>query len=96
MIPHLVIRKRKPFGKEFRRQILISVVDIGKSCEFPRNFVCILPRSLGCMTGGSNFAKEFGAESLVVAKSLLSEARSQESDPEILEEICFRLKRLSH
>jgi len=75
--------------------IKFAVVDLEASKDYPANFVCVLPRSIGS-TGKNltSFERNFGEKSLELARKLLKRALRVERDREVKVEIRERLNRL--
>ena len=78
-----------------RSHIRLAVIDLGKSENYPANFVCMLPYQPSVNGKVNNiFSKLFGKDSLELAKQLLNEALKTERDLEIKANIEERLKLL--
>ncbi len=72
-----------------------AVVNLERGKAYPLNFVCMLPVRLNIKSRDiSIFEQHFGAESLQVAKKLLTDALQTERDKEVKNEIKRRLKLL--
>lgn len=77
------------------RHIRFAVVDLDRSKSYPTNYVCVLPRQPVSDGKQPNiFSKNFGKDSLKLAKQLLNDALKTESDWEIKAAIRERLKLL--
>ena len=75
-----------------REEIVFTVIDLDKGETYPKNFVCILPKTFEKGENNSNFQKIFGKASQQTAMKLLNNALRVESDPEVRIEIEKRLK----
>ncbi len=74
-------------------RVQLVVVDLDKGKRYPLNFVCVLPRYFRILEKrSSKFAKIFGTRSLVMARTLLIDAETQEEDPEIKTAIKRRIR----
>jgi len=75
-------------GKYFR----FAVIDTEKSCEYPSNFVCLLPTVINNDEKTQNqFSKIFGDKSQEQAELLLTKALKNESESVVKDEIRRRL-----
>ena len=76
------------------KQIRLAVIDLDKSEEYPRNFVCMLPCRMRLENDNPDcvFQRVFGDRSLEQAKELLAGALETEDDIEVKAEIERRLK----
>ena len=75
-------------GKYFR----FWVIDLEKSCEYPSNFVCLLPTVINNDEKTKNlFSKIFGDKSQGQAELLLIKALKNESEGIVKDEIRRRL-----
>jgi formylmethanofuran dehydrogenase subunit E len=75
-------------GKYFR----FAVIDTEKSCEYPSNFVCLLPTVINNEEKTQNaFSKMFGEKSQEQAELLLVKALRNESEGIVKDEIGRRL-----
>jgi hypothetical protein len=75
-------------GKYFR----FAVIDTEKSCEYPSNFVCLLPTVINNEEKTQNaFSKMFGEKSQEQAELLLVKALRNESAGIVKDEIGRRL-----
>ena len=94
--PRLFILKREDVRDySLRSYIRFAVVDLDRSRKYPENFVCIWPQQISSIVGQSSvFNKVFGANSLELAKRLLTEALKTEDDSDIKSEIKRRLQTL--
>lgn len=85
-------------GSKYRskgRHVIFAVIDINQSSEYPKNFVCILPKQINLRSKNQNkFVKLFGKESVNIAKRLLLKLQSSEEDPNVSRVIKQRLKLL--
>jgi len=72
--------------------IRFVVVDLDKSKKYPVNFICLLPKNIK-VSGkrNSEFERNFGDNSLELAKKLLKRALRAEEDWETKAEIRKRL-----
>jgi hypothetical protein len=76
-------------------EVVFSVIDLDKAENYPRNFVCILPKDLkGKSKSSRNFVKIFGEDSTKIAVQLLKKSAKNEDSSEIQYEIGMRLKAL--
>ena len=75
-----------------KEEIVFTVLDLDKGETYPKNFVCILPKTFEKGENNSNFQKIFGKTSQQIAIKLLNDALKHESDPEVKVEIEKRLK----
>jgi len=83
--------KKNHYNTKFR----FVVIDVNRSKHYPENFVCILPLSIKIKTKPTNkFEKEFGAESIKIAKLLLKKALRSRVNIETKKAIKKRLKLL--
>jgi hypothetical protein len=83
----------KKVDQQLDSDVQLVVVDLDKSDQYPKNFVCVLPRYFRLLEKrSSQFAKTFGPKSLALAKRLLVEANKKEDDPQIKKVINKRLK----
>lgn len=72
------------------------IIDLDRSKHYPENFVCILPLTIKRKTKPTNkFEKEFGTESIEIAKQLLKKALRSRVNLETKKEIKKRLKLLN-
>jgi hypothetical protein len=81
-----------PVGKRFS----FAVVDLDRAKAYPLNFVCMLPMHIssnGHKT--STFEKQFGRESVDLAKKLLDDALKVEDGLDVKGEVERRLKLLA-
>jgi hypothetical protein len=68
------------------------VVDLDRSKKYPANFICLLPKNIKASgKRNSKFERNFGDNSLELAKKLLKRALRAESDREAKAEIRKRL-----
>ena len=75
-------------GKYYR----FAVIDTEKSCEYPSNFVCLLPTVINNDEKTQNlFSKIFGDKSQEQAELLLVKALKNESEGIVKDEISRRL-----
>jgi hypothetical protein len=88
----LSIFRREELDNSRRNYIRFVVVDLEKSEDYPANFVCILPKNIKlngiCHT---QFERNFGDNSLELAKKLLTRSLRAERDRRVREEIRERL-----
>jgi hypothetical protein len=78
-----------------REEYVFSVVDFDKAEDYPRNFVCLLPRNFQREGNPPNkFPKIFGKESNRIAVELLTKSLRSECDVGVRDEIEKRLKAL--
>jgi hypothetical protein len=83
----------KKVDQQLDSEVQLVVVDLDKSDQYPKNFVCVLPRYFRLLEKrSSQFAKTFGPKSLALAKRLLVEADKKEDDSQIKKVINKRLK----
>ena len=76
-------------GRHFR----FAVLDLDRGKEYPLNYVCMLPLHVVSDKNPPNvFVEIFGEESLELAKQLLRDALKVEDEPELINEIEWRLK----
>jgi len=88
-----LLSKRNELNDYSRKgYIRFVVVDLDKSKKYPANFICLLPKNIK-VSGkrNSKFERNFGDNSLELAKKLLKRALRAESDREIKAEIRKRL-----
>ena len=86
-------KSKFPYGWKIR----FAVIDLDRSNHYPQNFVCGLPAlnvALLNRTAEYPFLQFFGKRSSEVAKALLTDAFSEETDLEVKGEIKRRLKLL--
>ena len=78
-------------GRRFR----FAVVDLDRGKDYPANFVCMLPLSVGSNGKALNrFMSVFGGDSVETAKKLLVDALEREDNVAVRDEIERRLKLL--
>ncbi len=80
------------FDYEVGRHFHFAVVDLDRAGDYPRNFVCILPRISTIKGKVSKFSEIFGKNTIQVAKQLLVDALEDEDDDNIKHEIERRLE----
>ena len=88
-------KNEKRTSPRFKKEPIFSVVDLDKAESYPRNFVCLLPKTI--QTEGnppSKFPKIYGKESNRIAVMLLTNALRSEGNLEVRAEIEKRLKAL--
>jgi hypothetical protein len=88
-----LLSKRNELNDYSRKgYIRFVVVDLDKSKKYPVNFICLLPKNIK-VSGkrNSKFERNFGDNSLELAKKLLKRALRAESDRKIKAEIRKRL-----
>jgi hypothetical protein len=78
-----------------KEEYVFSVVDLDKAEDYPRNFVCLLPKNLQTESNPNRlFLKIFGEASNGIAARLLTDALRSEGDLGVRAEIEKRLKAL--
>jgi hypothetical protein len=87
--------KLKAFAEDAHnvgRYYRFAVIDTEKSCEYPSNFVCLLPTVINNDEKVQNlFSKIFGVKSQEQAELLLTKALKNESELVVKDEIRRRL-----
>jgi len=85
--------KKKELNDYSRKAyIRFVVVDLDRSLKYPINFICLLPKNIKASgKRNSKFERNFGDNSLKLAKKLLKRALRAESDREVKAEIRKRL-----
>jgi hypothetical protein len=83
--PHLKVVKT--FWQDTPVQISFVVTDLSKGQEYPQNFLCVFPKNLFKRNQRSNlkrskFARTFGEKTHEVARRLLQEALTRETNRE--------------
>jgi hypothetical protein len=74
-------------------EVIFAVIDLDKAETYPRNFVCLLPKTIRVdPESSSKFVEIYGETSKQVAVKLLTNALRRERDPKIKGEIEKRLK----
>jgi hypothetical protein len=82
------VEESNDIGKYYR----FAVIDTEKSCEYPSNFVCLLPTVINNDEKTQNlFSKIFGDKSQEQAELLLVKALKNESEGIVKDEISRRL-----
>ncbi len=76
-----------------QQRLRFAVVNLEKNKTYPMNFVCLLPLRVNS-NFKTSFEQRFGAESVEVAKHLLSDALKSAEDEVVRAEIERRLKLL--
>jgi hypothetical protein len=90
-----VSKKNVKSNSGFTEEPIFSVVDFDKADSYPRNFVCLLPKTIQREGNSPNkFPKIYGKESTKIAVELLTKALRCEGDFEVRAEIEKRLKAL--
>ena len=79
-----------------REEFVFTVLDLDKSENYPQNFVCILPKSLGSKSSALNakFQEIYGEESNKLAIKLLNAELAKAGNFAVKDEIRTRLKAL--
>ena len=97
MRPSLYLFKRDIGGtiENPKTEVHFVIVNSETPKHYPLNFVCVLPQFQGIVNGNNTFRRIFGEESVPLAKKLLYEALTKESDLEIKTEVGKRLKMLT-
>ena len=83
--------------KDYRKpsHIKIAVIDKDISKHYPKNFVCVLPRTFNPNSKNPNlFQQKYGEQSKEIILKLLNKALKKEEDPHVKEELQKRLKLL--
>ena len=87
--------KLKSFAEDSNsagRQYRFAVIDTEKSCDYPSNFVCLLPTIINNDKKTQNlFSKIFGVKSQEQAELLLNRTLRNESESVVRDEIRRRL-----
>lgn len=79
--------------KDYKKpQHTFAVIDLDKSESYPRNFVCILPKTIQLKKPANIFEKLFKNESINLATSLLKKALQSRPNTDIRASIRERLK----
>jgi hypothetical protein len=88
-----LVSKRNGLNDYSRKGYLrFVVVDLDRSKKYPANFICLLPKNIKASgKRNSKFERNFGDNSLELAKKLLKRALRTESDREVKAEIRKRL-----
>ena len=88
-----LLSKKKQLNDYSRKGYLrFVVVDLDRSKKYPANFICLLPKNIKASgKRNSKFERNFGDNSLELAKKLLKRASRVESDREVKAEIRKRL-----
>ena len=97
MRPSLYLLKKQNGRTEItmKTEVQIVVIDLDRSKEYPRNFICVFPQTILNSGKYSNiYGKIFGESSLKIAKKLLQVALKKEKNVEIRAELTKRLEGL--
>jgi hypothetical protein len=93
---HIVKNEKAEDWSNSQTHLRFTVVDSERGKNYPLNFVCLLPMRFTLKEDRlTMFEKLFGADSLQVAKKLLSDALETEQDGDVKNEIERRLRLLS-
>ena len=93
---HVVKNEKAEDWSDSQTHLRFTVVNIEKSKNYPLNFVCLLPMRFTFKEDRlTMFEKLFGANSIEMAKKLLSDALETEQDVDVKNEIDRRLRLLS-
>ena len=76
-----------------QQRLRFAVVNLEKNKTYPMNFVCLLPLRVNS-NFKTSFEQHFGAESVAVARQLLTDALKSAEDEDVRAEIERRLKLL--
>ncbi len=79
-------------SNDLGRYYRFAVIDLEKACDYPSNFVCLLPSVINNDEKTQNlFSKIFGVKSQEQAELLLTKALKNESESVVRDEIRRRL-----
>jgi len=97
MRPSLYLFKRDIGGtiENPKTEVHFVIINSEAPKRYPLNFVCVLPKHQGIVSGNNTFRRIFGTDSVPLARKLLSDALSKEGDFEIKAEVGKRLKKLT-